>query len=123
MPAFFQLAVALAALALISAHPLPNVSHLADAFERNTSLACNDIYHCRTMWGIVQGCATTVFLCTWVSYHPDLPNPRHTEMRVAFVRLATVCLSIILPEILVVKAAKQWREVQKFNSESLFEGA
>jgi hypothetical protein len=37
-------------------------------------MACDDIYHCRTLSNIILSCASTVFLCTWVSLHPDVPD-------------------------------------------------
>lgn len=36
---------------------------------------CNDIENCRTRWDIIWSCLTTVFLCTWVAVHPNIPEP------------------------------------------------
>ena len=37
--------------------------------------SCEDLGHCRTLLGIVWSCITTIFLCTWVSIHPNVPEP------------------------------------------------
>ncbi|KAF7302303.1 hypothetical protein MIND_00797800 [Mycena indigotica] len=59
------------ALALASIHlPVPSRSSLADERE------CTDINDCRRLFDIVWGCLATIFLCIWVSVHPNVPPPR-----------------------------------------------
>src|SRR6266704_2305295 len=42
----------------------------------SSSMVCDDIHHCRTVAGIIFNCTSTMFLCTWVAFHPDVPkNP------------------------------------------------
>ncbi|KAF7324998.1 hypothetical protein MKEN_00542200 [Mycena kentingensis (nom. inval.)] len=36
---------------------------------------CTDIHNCRLLFDILWGCLTTIFACTWVSVHPNVPPP------------------------------------------------
>ena len=40
---------------------------------------CNDLGHCRTIWNIVWSCLVTIFFCTWVAVHPNVPCPKKRE--------------------------------------------
>ncbi|KAF7316010.1 hypothetical protein MIND_00118400 [Mycena indigotica] len=42
---------------------------------RASSNKCRDIDDCRRLFDIVWGCLVTVFLCIWVSVHPNVPPP------------------------------------------------
>ena len=58
----------------IDAGPIPTIE--------NRSLAgnhCNDLTHCRTIWNIVWSCLATIFSCTWVAVHPNVPCPRKRD--------------------------------------------
>ena len=57
--------------AFIDANPIPSI------YNRSlTENHCTDLSHCRTIWDIIWSCLTTVFLCTWVSVHPNVPCPK-----------------------------------------------
>lgn len=99
--------------------PILNVSSLAIVSETNNASACRDSDNCRTMCEIVWSCLTTIFLCTWVSFHPELPSRKYTTLRIGFVRFITVCISILAPELVIVKAIDQWWDVQQFKPKHL----
>ena len=40
---------------------------------------CNDLGHCRMIWNIVWSCLVTIFSCTWVAVHPNVPSPKKQE--------------------------------------------
>jgi hypothetical protein len=64
----------------------------------------------RTMIGIIWGCVSTTFVCTWVSVHPNVP-PRTTEeygWKYLLRRLRLVFWALIVPELVLVWSAKQW---------------
>ncbi|KAF7369995.1 hypothetical protein MSAN_00629400 [Mycena sanguinolenta] len=46
---------------------------------RATTDSCDDINNCRTFFDIVWGCLATIFACTWVSVHPNVP-PTQAEL-------------------------------------------
>jgi len=115
---------ALAFIGQIHAAPITpyyvhNISSLADASSH--SPACNDIHNCRTLWSIIYSCLATIFACTWVSYHPDIPDRTHTRWRIRVTRLLTVLLAFLVPEVTVAKAASECWKVWKYKSP--FQGA
>ncbi|KAF7289150.1 hypothetical protein MIND_01376000 [Mycena indigotica] len=44
-------------------------------YARSNHSECNDINDCRRLFDIVWGCLVTIFLCIWVSVHPNIPPP------------------------------------------------
>ena len=53
------------------AGPIPTIEH-----RLLTGNHCNDLAHCRTIWNIVWSCLATIFSCTWVAVHPNVPCPK-----------------------------------------------
>jgi hypothetical protein len=49
------------------------------ANDESVSSSCNDLNSCRSLLGIIWSCLTTVFLCTWVAIHPNIPAPEHSK--------------------------------------------
>ncbi|KAF8135897.1 hypothetical protein K438DRAFT_1947316 [Mycena galopus ATCC 62051] len=80
--------------------PLP----LASRFSAGT---CDDINNCRKLFDIVWGCLATIFACTWVSVHPNVPPPNQSRLQLFWRRLKMMLLGIIAPEIMVAFAARQ----------------
>ena len=60
---------------LLSARALP----VPAVDKANTPSSCEDINNCRTLLGIIWSCIATVFLCTWVAVHPNVPEPVDTQ--------------------------------------------
>ena len=58
----------------IAAGPIPIIEDRSLAENR-----CTDLTHCRTIWGIVWSCLVTIFSCTWVAVHPNIPCPKKRE--------------------------------------------
>jgi hypothetical protein len=66
-------------LFLFLIHSLSTRAAPISAVEHSiTSSSCQDMGHCRTLLGIIWSCVTTIFLCTWVSIHPNIPEPAAT---------------------------------------------
>jgi hypothetical protein len=64
----------------------------------------------RTMFDIILGCASTTFICTWVSVHPNVP-PRTTEeygWKSLLRRLRLMFWALVAPELVLAWSAKQW---------------
>ena len=58
----------------INAGPIPMIE------DRSlTGNHYNDLAHCRTVWNIVWSCLVTIFSCTWVAVHPNVPCPKKQE--------------------------------------------
>ncbi|KAF8346215.1 hypothetical protein F5887DRAFT_126696 [Amanita rubescens] len=77
--------------------------------------ACDDIHHCRTLLNIILSCVSTIFLCTWVALHPDVPdNPHEIGWKTGLLgdlrakRIAIMPLAILVPEVILFLAFNQW---------------
>ncbi|KAF7370038.1 hypothetical protein MSAN_00633800 [Mycena sanguinolenta] len=85
------------------AEPLPRPSD-----TRATADSCNDINSCRTLFSVVWGCLATIFACTWVSVHPNVPPPNQSRLQLFWRRLKMMLVAIIAPEFIVAFAARQF---------------
>ncbi|KAF9533542.1 hypothetical protein CPB83DRAFT_845455 [Crepidotus variabilis] len=62
----------------------------------------------RTVYSIVYSCFATIFLCTWVSFHPNIPAARESSIRVALRRVKNMLYGLFCPEIMLCWAMNQW---------------
>jgi hypothetical protein len=53
--------------------PIPAVN------DESESSSCDNLNNCRSLLGIIWSCLTTVFICTWVAIHPNIPVPEDLE--------------------------------------------
>ncbi|KAF7369925.1 hypothetical protein MSAN_00622000 [Mycena sanguinolenta] len=86
---------------------------------RATADSCKDIDNCRTLFSIVWGCLATIFACTWVSVHPNVPPPNQSSLQLFWRRLKMMLIAMIAPEVMVGFAARQFfgsrRMVKEFK--------
>jgi len=47
--------------------------------EASAPSSCKDYDNCRSILSIIWSCITTIFLCTWVAVHPNVPEPVDTQ--------------------------------------------
>ncbi|KAJ6477954.1 hypothetical protein DFH09DRAFT_1056463 [Mycena vulgaris] len=87
-----------------SGHPLP-ANHLD---SRASTDSCDDINNCRKLFDIVWGCLATIFACTWVSVHPNVPPPNQSRLALFGRRLGLMLIAVIAPELMVGFAARQF---------------
>ncbi|KAF5332346.1 hypothetical protein D9758_016936 [Tetrapyrgos nigripes] len=66
--------------------------------------SCNDINDCRKIFDITWGCAVTIFACTWVSVHPNVPPPDSGRIFIALRRCFLMVIAVIAPEIMIIFA-------------------
>ncbi|KAJ7910780.1 hypothetical protein B0H13DRAFT_596172 [Mycena leptocephala] len=86
-----------------SAAPVPHTLNV-----RTSSDSCNDIDNCRKLFNIVWGCLATIFACTWVSVHPNVPAPNQSRLMLYWRRLKMMLIAVIAPELMVGFAARQF---------------
>ena len=102
--------------ASIDGSPIPSID--------NPSLAgyhCTDLTYCRTIWSIIWSCLVTIFLCTWVAVHPNIPCPKELEANswvercilnplMSFVehRLPLFVCALLVPEYVLAWAIRQF---------------
>ena len=94
---------------------------------------CNDLAHCRTIWNIVWSCLVTIFSCTWVAMHPNVPCPKKREVNgwieryirnplLSFVehRLPLFICALLVPEYVLAWAIRQFLSARRI-AKSKFE--
>ncbi|KAJ3566628.1 hypothetical protein NP233_g6878 [Leucocoprinus birnbaumii] len=71
----------------------------------------------RTVQNVVWSCIATVFACTWVAIHPNLPDPRCSKWSQFRLRLAMMVLTIFAPEFILIWAFRQRLGARKITKE------
>ena len=100
----------------IDASPVP----FADNRPLNTK-RCTDLTHCRSISNIVWSCLVTIFSCTWVAVHPNIPSPKKREanswiercilnplLSFAEHRLPLFICALLVPEYVLAWAIRQF---------------
>ncbi|KDR77193.1 hypothetical protein GALMADRAFT_120316 [Galerina marginata CBS 339.88] len=102
-----------------SAAPIFHV--LRDAIPSNLS-SPSDPCTCpdqRSLWDILWSCLATIFACTWVSVHPNIPPLRESWLKTGLRRVELMAWALIAPELIILWAMKQWvgarNMVQKYQ--------
>ena len=97
----------------------PHTSLLAESSTNATVLstpACICPADQRSIWDILWSCLATIFACSWVSVHPNIPAPNESSWRIFLRRLELMFWAIIGPEFIISWALRQWigaRELEK----------
>jgi len=105
--------------------------------ESSPPSSCTDYNNCRSLLSIIWSCTTTIFLCTWVAIHPNVPEPVDTtvDMTVDMTnksfwskhihqlscfrdRIVLFICALLVPEYILAWAIRQWivaRKIAKKN--------
>ena len=108
----------------IDAGPIPTIE------DRSlTGNQCNDLAHCRTIWNIVWSGLVTIFSCTWVAVHPNVPCPKKREANgwiekciwnplLSFTehRLPLFVCALLVPEYVLAWAIRQFLKAREIAS-------
>ncbi|PVF92168.1 hypothetical protein CPB86DRAFT_717950 [Serendipita vermifera] len=83
-----------------------------------SSPTCTDLNNCRRFTDIFWSCLTTLFACTWLSMHPNVPFPydtRNVPFKILYgswgflrYKLPFFLMSLIAPEWILSLAVQQW---------------
>ena len=114
----------------IRASPIP--PNICPSLESNS---CADVTHTRTIWNIIWSCLATIFSCTWVAVHPNMPCPKKREAKnrsqrwirnplLSFAehRLPLFVCALLVPEYVLAWAIRQYlraREIARDNKGEL----
>ena len=74
----------------------------------------------RSVWDILWSCLATLFACSWVSVHPNIPSPNESRWRIFFRRLELMFWAVIGPEMIITWALRQWLSARRI--EKLYKG-
>ena len=94
--------------------------------NRSVGNRCNNLGHCRTIWNIVWSCLVTIFSCTWVAVHPNIPCPKKRKangwiqrcvwnplLSFAEHRLPLFISALLVPEYVLAWAIRQFLRARK----------
>src|SRR6267143_3193682 len=100
----------------IDASPIPFINK-----RSLQSNPCTDLTHCRTVWNIIWSCLVTIFSCTWVAVHPNMPCPKKRKannclqkwiwnpiLSFAEHRLPLFVCALLVPEYILAWAIRQY---------------
>ena len=91
------------------------LSTLASAYEKGVCPADQ-----RSIWDILWNCLATIFACSWVSVHPNIPAPNESRWRIFLRRLELMFWSVVGPEMIITWALRQWSGARRL--ENLYKG-
>ena len=74
----------------------------------------------RSIWDILWSCLATIFVCSWVSIHPNIPAPNESQWRVFLRRLELMFWAVVGPEMVIAWAFRQWSSARRL--EKLYKG-
>ena len=66
-----------------------------------------DIFDNRTLLQIIWNCFATIFACTWIAVHPNIPAEKDTQWQVLGRRFAIMGYLLLAPEMVILWAARQ----------------
>ena len=70
----------------------------------------------RSLWDILWSCLATIFACSWVSVHPNIPASNESWWRISLRRLELMFWAVVSPEMIISWAFRQWfgaRDLEK----------
>ena len=92
-------------------HAAPLTSLVAES-SKNTTVLITPICICpadqRSLWNILWSCFATIFACSWVSVHPNIPGPNEPGWRIFLRRLELMFWAVVSPEMIITWAYRDW---------------
>ena len=73
----------------------------------------------RTKYDIIRSCILTIFACTWVSVHPNIPR-RGRDLKwysTTVHRVRLTVLALVAPELILAWAMREWIVAYKLGKE------
>ena len=102
-------------------HASPLTNLLAESSNNTTSVLDTPSCLCPTIGrstsDILWSCLATIFACSWVSIHPNIPGPNESRWRN---RLDLMFWTVFGPELIINWAFRQWLGAR--NLEKLYKG-
>ena len=59
----------------------------------------------------------TIFSCTWLAIHPNIPGPDEKWHRIALRHLQIMIMAVLAPEVVILWAMRQWDFARKLANE------
>ena len=68
----------------------------------------------------IWSCLATIFACSWVSVHPNIPAPNESWWRVLLRRIELMFWAVVGPEMVIAWAFRKWTSAR--HLEKLYKG-
>ncbi|KAK0460170.1 uncharacterized protein EV420DRAFT_1641498 [Desarmillaria tabescens] len=81
------------------------------ASNAQSEIILDELTEHRSTWDVIFSCIATVFACTWIAVHPNVPGPDLKSRGWVFIglhRLKLMVIAIIAPEVIIIWAFRQW---------------
>ena len=95
----------------LQSHALPLLAESSGPSHAATVLntpACICPADQRSILDILWSCLATIFACSWVSIHPNIPAPNESSWRILLRRLELMFWALFSPEMIITWAFRQW---------------
>ena len=96
-------------------HAAPLTSLLAESSSVIITPACIWPADQRSIWDILWSCLATIFACSWVSVHPNIPASNESWWRIFLRRLELMFWAVVAPEMIISWAFRQWLGARKLE--------
>ncbi|KIM41091.1 hypothetical protein M413DRAFT_412124 [Hebeloma cylindrosporum] len=117
--------IILALLYLSLFSPPWNALALPVDFQRPQNLPANDLrsifirkedrFDTRSIYSILWSCLSTIFTCTWITVHPNIPAPGDSQWVVLRRRVGIMIYILLLPELVIYWAWRQHNSACNFT--------
>lgn len=84
---------------------------------RTPSDACNDLDRCRKLRDIIWSCLATIFACTWVAVHRNIPANDSRWYTVCLEYSKIFMLALLVPEWILAWAVRQLLHARQIATE------
>ena len=106
----------------LQTHAAPLASLLVDPGNNATllstsALACICPADQRSIWDVLWSCLATIFACSWVSVHPNIPGPKESWWRIFLRRLEIMFWAVVGPELIISWALRQWLGARRLEKD------
>jgi hypothetical protein len=94
-----------------NAHALPTDPRPPEILPKNYLQSIfireEDRFGSRSIYNIIWSCLSTIFACTWITVHPNMPAPGDSQWAALRRRLAIMGYFLLTPELVIAWAARQ----------------
>ena len=102
---------------VIQAAPSPLILPAAGSSLNQISPTHGCIDHQRSIWDILWSCFATIFACTWVSVHPNIPGHDDGRWKIFSNRAEIMLWTIMAPEWVIYWAMRERFAVREMAKE------
>jgi len=91
----------------INAAPLATSSN-GIQFRDDPTCDCGKVADQRSLYNIIWSCLVTMFACTWLSVHPNIPSLSDSYFTIMGRRIKIMIYALLVPEGVMYWAMRQW---------------